>query len=374
MNKKDMKSAISRLMAKAKLALKGRKEWVVVVGSEGSSAAAALVVGLLSSSFKTELIGLGSEGLASKIGSVGKDSEIVVVDFDLGSERDVTNLTGLVRPSTVVITSVGEPQGEFEGNVEYYSGVVKKLAQAVGGTGLVVVNFDEVELRKLPRGVRGNVVYFGSNGEECILWAGKGRILDFRTLFEMNMGVEKVQVSSPILGIRRVSNQLAAAAVGVNYGLKLTGIKNYLEGATGLRGQMEVLPGVQGSVVLDDSYSNSYFSLEDALETLDKIPAKRRIVVLSGVRDKSAGRSQNERIARKLFKQNTDYCFLVGKGGKIIGEELRSLGFDESRLESSLDISGVVGKVARLVGRGDVILVKTGSQARDEIVERLVKN
>lgn len=347
-------------------------DFLVVMGMD------RLVVGrLLSGMFKDSinLIHIQSNGfdLAGKLLKIKKDVDLVIIELDIDSEKGATNVISIVKPMMVVLTQLCDV-GEISDNGSYqYLGVLKRIINGMKEGGVVIANYDDENCKLLVNKNGAGVFYYGIGKLDEGLWASNVKIDNFRTRFELNLGVERAEIYSNILGEHMVYPQLAAGAAAVYLGVPLTSIKNSLESANEFNKQMQVLPGIHSSIIIDDTKMISIASLEGALESLDRVSARKRILVSTGVEGLIDSEKVHQRVARKIFKQNLDYCFFLGREGKIISEELLNLGFAAEKMEDDLSAPQIVNKLIKLVGRGDVILIKGIDQNIDEIVYKLIK-
>lgn len=368
---------------KFKLFLAGKmaKLWpsdslIGVVGSEGKSTTVYLAKELLARKFKVSAT-TGEKDLISEIAGLllkvpGKNQKLIVEEA-INHFEDADHFISLVNPQTLILTNLSIPQGDFLGDVKYFQGQIKKILSHSDAR--LIVNYDDEASRELVKEL-GSPVFFGLDSSSCHVWAGNLKIQNLKTRFELNYGVERVEVVSPLLGFHQVSPQLAAATLAINYGLPLTTVKNVLESVNILPGHMEASDGFNGSIVIDDSAQLSPEALSQAIETLNHVAAKRRIAIICGVADLGLSQeSVDKALALKMYKQRLDFLFLVGEESVGLKGELLKLGFPADRIETEVaSYQQIISKVLKLISRGDVILIKLNNQLRaDEIISRLTK-
>ena len=98
-------------------------------------------------------------------------------------------------------------------------------------------------------------------------------------------------------------------------------------------GRMNLLEGVNGSLIFDDSYNSSPIAAEAAIEVLSEYPAKRRIAVLGDMKELGEfSRGEHERIGEMLRVKNVWLLFTVGQEAKFIAEGARRSGFDDFKI------------------------------------------
>lgn len=299
----------------------------------------------------------------------------VILEMGIRKVGEMDFYLSLVRPKTAVITKISYNHSENLGGMEGILAEEAKLIESIDEDGMVILNFDDPACRKLQKVCQGSVVYFGTSPDNCTVWAGNIQTANFKTGFELNLGVERVKVNFKMLGLQSVYSALAGAALGVINHVPLTKIKLALEELEPLPHQMEIFSGPNGSVIVDDTINSSPADLETAIDTLLQISARRRIMVLGEMRN--LGRYSEElhrQIARKIFKEKIDLCFLGQGDTEFMADELRRMGFWEERMESGLQNSQIVSKLLKTLGKGDVVLVKGAPVLRlDEVVKRIAK-
>lgn len=297
--------------------------------------------------------------------------------FEMGIEYpgEMDFYLSLIKPKTAVITRIAIAHSEFLGNLERILEEKGKLVEQLTDDGVAILNWDDVHSKKLAQKCKGTVVYFGSDPGNCLVWVSNIKTENFRTAFELNLGVERVKVNYKLLGSHQVSSALAAAALGVVNKVPLTKIKIALESLDPFEHRLAAVLGPNGSVVLDDTYNASPQAVEAAIDTLLEVPARRRVLVLGEMRELGKYSEREHRsIAQKIYKEKIDLVFLGQGDANIIAEELLNLGFLEERLEANLQNSQLVSKLLKTLGKGDVCLIKGSRAVRlDEVVKRIAK-
>ncbi|MEK7616831.1 MAG: UDP-N-acetylmuramoyl-tripeptide--D-alanyl-D-alanine ligase [Patescibacteria group bacterium] len=298
-----------------------------------------------------------------------------ILEMGIEYKGEMDFYLSLIRPKTVIITKISYAHSEYLGDISDIALEKGKLLEKLPEDGVAILNWDDLESRKLSQNCKADVMYFGTDSQNCTVWAGNIKIEDFKTNFELNLGVERVKVNYKLLGKHQVYSALAAAALGILCDIPLTKIKLALESIEPFEYRMQIVQGPLGSVILDDTYNCSPSALEEALETLLQVPARRRVVVLGEMRELGKySQKLHREIARKIYKEKIDMVFLGIGDANFIADELKSLGFLMERVETNLQNSQMVSKLLKVLGKGDVCLVKGARAVRlDEVVKRIAK-
>ena len=83
----------------------------------------------------------------------------------------------------------------------------------------------------------------------------------------------------PVSGLHNVSNALAATAAALAMGVPHTAIAQGLENYSSVVGRLQRLTGINGAVVIDDSYNANPASVHAAIEVLKAQPGEKILVL-----------------------------------------------------------------------------------------------
>lgn len=307
--------------------------------------------------------------------SLHSKSTRIILEFSLEYPSELKVYSSIVKPANLVITRIAYEHNLSLGNIEQIFEEYRQLVQGMPRDGVVILNWDDLYCRRLEDSTPSQVIFYGTDPKRCHIWAGNIKVSKNFTYFELNCGVERVNIEFKLIGRHMVNAALAAAALGIKSGLSLFNIKKGLEGVQPSKHRLEVLEGINDSVVLDDTLSSSPASLEEALNVLNEISGRRRVVVIGEMKDLGAfSLNLHKEVARRIFKDRTiDSLLLSGGNAKIIADELGELGY-QGRVEAGLSHSQIVAYILRHIESGDLVLVKGDRSARlDEVVERITK-
>lgn len=325
---------------------------------------------------KFKKVAIGSSGAFKTFLQMLSNTDKIILAMDPRSTKGVEPFLRGLKPQTVVAARVYQQALDGLKNTEDILLENVGIIEATPEKGLMILNWDDSLLRKLSEKTKAQVLFYGTDQHTCQIWAGKTRIVNFRTSFELNYGVERVEINSNLLGFHQIYSLLAAAALGVSFDIPLLTIKKGLENVAVFEHKMQVCDGVNGSFVIDDTDNDLSLDTEEAIECLNQISARRRIVVL-GKAIGSEGSSEKLflQIAQKIYKDKIDLVFLKGENVQIIADELNKLGFIKERLQYNLTNPQIVSKLLKIMAKGDVILIKGDRSVKlDEVVKRITKH
>lgn len=168
---------------------------------------------------------------------------------------------------------------------------------------------------------------------------------------------------------------LAAVSVAKKLGLTDEEIENGIAEIKPAPGRMQILPGVKGSTIIDDTYNASPEAVRAALKTLYRLDAKQRIAILGNMNELGEYSEKEHRdIGVMCAPDKLDLVVTIGPdANKYLAEEAERQGCQVKRFENPSD----AGKfVLENIKPGSAILAK-GSQNKvfaEEAVKELLNN
>jgi len=305
--------------------------------------------------------------------------DIIVLEYGADRPGDIKYLLRIVRPNVTVITAVGE----MPVHVEYYGGPEEvarekgRLIECLPSGGFAVLNYDDETVADLASRTRGRVVTYGfEKGAEMRITRFENRMENERPAgisFKLDYSGASVPVRiDGAFGRTHAYAAAAAASVGLIFGMNLVKISEALGTYQPADSRMQIVPGIKGTFLLDDSYNASPLSMHAALDTLRDLPAKRRIAVLGDMLEIGKYAVEAHESMGHLAAKSADVLFTVGPRAKFIAEAAKNSGMKRSSI-FSFDTSVDAGRPLQdLMRKGDMVLIK-GSHAMElsKVVEEV---
>lgn len=299
--------------------------------------------------------------------------EILVLEMGVDKPKDMDYLLKIIKPDVAVLTSVGEIPVHVE-NFTHRESLLKekaKLALAVPKHGFIVYDNDSPDWPLFLEKARAGVMTFGFVNSADIKIHSLERRLAGGEEFAKPLGIAfKIEYKGNTVPFR-IDNVFAdagaylagaACAVGVIFEMNLIEISSAFSHYAPPRGRMNLLDGIKGSLILDDTYNSSPSSLRSALDTLRILPAKRKIAVLGDMLELGEYSESAHRSAGRQAAKICDTVFAVGVRMGFLRYELSAHGFKEGENLFYFESSEPAGfELKNIVKEGDLILVK-GSQ------------
>ncbi len=313
----------------------------------------------------------------------GKYPEILVLEMGADKPGDIRYLTQLAPCRVGVITALGPVHLELFGTMEKLVREKHQIVMHLKKEDTAVLNADDQLVMSVRDKLKSKAITFGftesanvratevdvSAGPSADPWVDvqiKG--LSFKIVY--NGSIIPVFVPS-VLGEHQVYIALAAASVGLAFGMNMADISAALRNYSSPAGRMRLLPGIKHTSIIDDSYNSSPMAAKAALKVLDKLKVSgRKFVVLGDMLELGQYTEQGHREVGEAVAHVADILVTVGSRAKIIAHTAKSVGLPEEAV-FEFGRAEEAGKfIQERIKTGDIILVKGSQGAR---TERVVK-
>ena len=350
------------LVALQTLATAVRKVWgkplIAVTGSAGKTTTKEAIAHVLSSQFqvmKSEGNFNNHFGLPLMLLKLEPEYDLAVIEMGMSHAGEIRALAKIAQPEIGVVTNVAAVHLEFFDSLAGIARAKYELVESLPASGTAVLNADDEYVSQFGRDFKGKVLLYGTH-ENSYVRAEKIQSKGAEgTEFDVVVGNAREHAVLPLVGEHNVLNALAAIAVGLESGLKLSQAVAALATLAPAEKRGQVLH--MGNItVINDCYNSNPKALEAMVDALTAMPATRRIVIAGemlelGPLGEQMHRSAGQRIAEKKID------LLVGVRGlaESMVDAARQAGVPSEFLTSPEQAGEWLARETR---DGDVVLLK----------------
>ncbi|MDO8430624.1 MAG: UDP-N-acetylmuramoyl-tripeptide--D-alanyl-D-alanine ligase [Candidatus Taylorbacteria bacterium] len=293
----------------------------------------------------------------------------LVLEVGADHPGDIESISRWLKSDVVVINKIGD----IPVHVEFFpspADVVKEKAMLIKSLkkdGTLVLFADDKKVSALSQGVIQTVVTFGINEVATVTASNISVIYDdnkkpegmsFRLNHKGNSIPMKIK---GILGIQQIYPIVAGATVGIIRNIPISDIVDSFEHHQAPNGRMSILDGINGSIIIDDSYNSSPDALCEGLTALASLQVSgKRIAVLGDMMELGNFSADEHRKAGVQALQSCDVLITVGPRARFMSDRAISWNTSEEAGEY----------VKSIVGEGDVVFVKGSQSMRMERVSK----
>ena len=304
--------------------------------------------------------------------------EILVLEMGVDHPGDMDYLLSFVPVDLAVLTDISTSHLKFFQETKQIRKEKSKLLQYVFKKhGTIAVNIDNGEIEKVLKQIFKedlNNIQRKTQSDKVLTYGfketAKLRASDVQLHTEADQvkGLSfKLNYQEKIIPIRlkniiaphQIYAVLAGLAVAAHYKLNLMEAVKGLENFSLPAGRMKLRKGIKETWVIDDSYNASPASMLAALETLQKLSQRRRVVILGDMLELGKISSREHyKILKKVQDLNVDLVILVGPRMQKAVRKYKLFSGWKNRFRSFDSIDESINQVGQLIQAGDLILIK----------------
>lgn len=310
-------------------------------------------------------------GLPLTLLRLNESHNIAVLESGSNHFNEIAYLCQIAEPHFGLVTNIGKEHLEFFKNLD---GVAKEefslYSYLNSNLGECFINKDDEFSRNFMKINKGSYFSYSFNHKSDVIGKFIKFDKDFRPEIEIKYGSTKFRVKINSFGKHSVFNGLAAASVGLYFGLSIDDIKQSLSNFKAESSKrMEVLQ-INGLMIINDAYNSNPDSVKLGLDTMKEYKAKgEKIIVLGDMLEMGkASKDEHFNIGKMVRDFGFRFLFTHGKDSymtfKGAGNIPNNFHFEDKKELSAL--------LKAIVKKGDVIYVK-GSRGMkmEEIIEEL---
>jgi alanine racemase len=321
-------------------------------------------------------------GLPMSLAALSREHEVAVLEMACNAFDDIAYLADLARPRIAVITAINHAHLAHLGSLEAIAQEKGRLVEALTPDGVAILNYDDARVRAMRERTQARVITYGLNPDADIVASDLRPDPDGLAFAVHFPGVggrgtpgypPKAEVRTRLLGRHQAYTLLAAIAVGLVHHVPWGDILDVVEELRPWPGRLKMLPGVNGSLLLDGSASSSPTAALQALSTLADYPARRRIAVLGDMAQLGGYAVEGHRLVGRTAAAFVDLLVAKGQRATWIAEAAKEAGLACEQVFVTYTANDAVRYLRSRLQSDDVVLVKGDIEAcMEEIMHGLL--
>jgi UDP-N-acetylmuramoyl-tripeptide--D-alanyl-D-alanine ligase len=283
------------------------------------------------------------------------EHDLAVIEMGMSHAGEIRALARIAHPEVGVVTNVAPVHLEFFDSIAGIARAKYELIESLPPGGTAVLNADDEYVSQFGRDFKGRVITYGTSptadvrAENIVSLGANG------SRFDLVVCGEHANSELPLVGGHNVLNALAAAAVGLSQGLKLSQVMAALASLrpADKRGQVVQLDNI---TVIDDCYNSNPKALHAMIDALAAMKATRRIVVAGEMLELGpAGEEMHRASGKHAAEKKIDALLGVRGMAQAMVDAARETGM---RAEFVATPEQAGEWLARETRAGDVVLLK----------------
>ncbi|MCA9338940.1 UDP-N-acetylmuramoyl-tripeptide--D-alanyl-D-alanine ligase [Candidatus Saccharibacteria bacterium] len=286
-----------------------------------------------------------------------KDTDVIVQELGTDTPGDIPHFGAYLNPDVAVVTAVSPEHMEFFKTID---AVAKEELSVASFSKLTVINRDDIASEFAQYAETTNIDTYGTSAAAEY----KFEIIDYSkegysgTFISPEFGETPVDLK--LASEHSVKAAVAAGLVATKLGMSSEQIKEGMKKIRPVAGRMNLLRGVEGATLIDDTYNSSPLAVEAALRTLYQMQAPQKIAILGSMNELGATSPQaHEQVGKMCSGAELAWVVTIGdEAEKYLAPAAKSQGCQVKSFKSPID----AGSFAHKVLEKNAIVLAKGSQ------------
>lgn len=335
---------------------------VAITGTSGKTTTKEMIRHILSFDHKVTATNITSNSRTAYLQyllKIEEETEVAVIETAVGAPGDVLKAGEYFKPTIGIITNIGAHHLNYCKTLEGYIAAKGEMVDIIDPAGVIIINGDDFNTRKINvRRFPGKIIKIGKK-RNCHFKAMNIHYSKDGMQFSVQHKNKNYQVFVPGFGEHQVYNALYAIAAVNEMGVDVTEAARRLKSFVKFEKQLQVLNGINGSIILDDTWSMTTSSLNAALKVLKEVGLeKKKIAILGSITDLGSwGYIIHKEAANIVYQNEVDVLITIGFHAKIIADHAVELGFKSPVYKFNNSIL-VYNLLKEIVDDKTIILIK----------------
>lgn len=299
------------------LVKKSSAVFIGITGSYGKTSTKEFLYQILSSKFqvaKTEENMNTDIGVAlSIIKNLKKDTRFFITEIGAYRIGEIKKVCDFIHPKYAILTSIGNQHINLFGSRKNLIQAKFELINSIPSDGRAFINSDWPEYTEIIKNVDCPITSFSFKQKADLYienWSVDKNLIKATIKYK---SLNPIQLSSGLVSISQFVNLLPCIGLGLDLGVSMEMIKQNIEKIKPLAKRLNLLKGVNQSIILDDSYNSNLNGFLASIETAIIMNKKKAVMISKGIIELGQEKLQAYRHILKCLEKTDMNLFTTDK-------------------------------------------------------------
>ena len=343
---------------------------VGVTGTNGKTTTKELIAAVLGEKYNVHYTRgnfNNDVGVPKTLFQLSSEHEIAVIEMGASHPGDIKTLVETVEPTCGIITNVGRAHlqgfGSFEGvkrtKGELYDFLIDNghlTIDSCTSPSPIFINADNADLMEMAKERKApKLIEYGKDTADEV--TVRGKVIDcapfLRFSWQADGGAEH-EVKTHLIGAYNIDNMLAAATIGLHFGVSEEQVCHALENYTPTNNRSQLTVTAHNHLIVD-AYNANPTSMKAAVDNLAAMNVPAKMAILGDMRELGeVSGEEHQRIVDLLKSKGLNDIWLVGE----------EFGKTDCAFRKFKDVEEVKSAIAECQPQGKYILIKGSNSMR----------
>lgn len=335
---------------------------IAVTGTCGKTTTKDMIISILSEHFNVQGTKSTANGRTSHLSyllGIDESTEVGVFETAVSDPGDLTHAFRYFKPKIGVMLNIGIDHLYKCKTQEAYIQAKTEMVTALQDNGTLILNADDKNIQKIDlRKFKGTILYFGIYHASDFL-ASDIEYVENGMNFTLSYGGKEYPIFVPGYGEHQVYNALGAIAAVHQIGIEVKVAAIGLQKHKNLPHHHQLVAGINGCLILDDTWHSNPTSLEAAFKTLNGIAnGKKRIALIGQINGLGSYTFSSARaVGEMIAKEGVDILITVGPTADEIAKEATLKGL-VGNIYAFTNIKDVHPFIEKVLDENTILLAK----------------
>lgn len=354
--------------------------FIQVIGSAGKTTTKEMIGEVLKAEMPV-LVGYRNYnapvGVALNIFRIRERHQAAIIEVGMDCRGMIDASSQIIQPQFGIVTNIQRAHLSQLQNLENIVLAKAEMLTHIPKDGTLIINGEDENSNKLPFHLcKCRVIRYGFSNK-FDYWAQNIKTQGLFTSFEACNKDFKIECIINTIGKFNVANALIAVIIGNELGLSSEKIQAGLANFKPVGDRVEILQGIKGSILINDSFASNPDLLPLVLkDVLEAMKDKEVILILSGMEDyfdynAELARDLHFKIGEQLANMKFKYLVAVGKFADEYLNGAIYAGIPAKKLSFYENLQLAEKMLVDLVKPEDVVYFKTAGLSNDDVLHIL---
>jgi len=307
--------------------------------------------------------------------SIDDNTQAAVFEMGVAYPGDLLLSSRYFKPQVGVITNIGIDHLQGFGSLDAYIKGKAEFLEGLDYKGTIILNADDENIKKIDLGkFKGNIIYFGYS-DKSHFRIQKIRHLKKGIKFSLMHKDKIYNFFVPGHAEFNVYNAAAAIAAANAVGFDIEEAGHRLKSFKNVEKHFEFNEGINGSTIVDDTWSTNPTSVESALKLLKNLSKGKKTIAVLGKMSLLGRHSKklHYETGSKVAQLGIDQLIALGDGAEEIARGALESGMDNHAVYFCRSSEHAYEVLENLLDSNSIALVKTSMlSSYKDLMEKII--